>query len=230
MFGSVLPDIATTSKGGIGRDKIHYAPKEFYQFASEKFPELLDLAIGVRLHSNIGKGADFYSDDTETGYAKVNGREISSDVARLLEIEDGPVSLVLAHNFIETGIDLNLRYSHPEILDIYRKGMGEIIFSPIVTCLSEYLGNGSDEVKEELLNLANFLSPDHLVSLEDAVGAIVLPLIELKFQKKVDPGLALKIAQKAVDIAKPTYLQFLDKTVQQIKLDFSEFTTVDSLR
>src|SRR3989344_1230866 len=81
VFGSVLPDVSWTSKSEIGRDQIHYTPKELYEYISKNCPQLKDLALGVRLHSNVDKGADYYSDDLDVGFAKVEGRKIESETA-----------------------------------------------------------------------------------------------------------------------------------------------------
>jgi len=116
VFGSVLPDVSWTSKSEIGRDQIHYAPRELYEYISKNKPELIDLALGVKLHSNVDKGADYYSDDTETGFAKVEGRKIEDDVARMLNEEKGERTLGTAHSFIEASVDILLNRAKPEIL------------------------------------------------------------------------------------------------------------------
>lgn len=226
IFGSVLPDIATTSKGEVGRDKIHYSPKEFYEFVKAKFPGLLDLAVGVRLHSNVDKGADYYSDDTEIGFAKIEGEKITKDVGKLLEMDDEKINLVLAHNFIETGVDLNLRETCPEVFDLYARSLKEIDLKLVAVCLSEYLGLGKGLVLKELGNFVEFLSPDHFLSVGNAAKGAVLPLIELRFGKRVDLKEAERILTTAKEITKNNFLDYLDHAVEKMKIDFADLVIV----
>lgn len=128
VFGSVLPDIAWTSSSAIGRDEIHNSPQKFYDFVKLKYPEFVDLAIGVKLHSQVGKGADFFSDGDagNEGFAYKEGKTVESRVAVLLGGEMGKQSKVLSHNFIEAAVDLNLYESKPEMFDVYKNAIENI--------------------------------------------------------------------------------------------------------
>ncbi len=106
ILGSVIPDLAWFSEPL--RDALHSSPAEFWDFVKDKYPDSLDLALGVKLHSQINKGADYYSDDNEIGYAKINGRKIIKKVTEVLNIEEGQQALGLSHSFIEAAIDLLL--------------------------------------------------------------------------------------------------------------------------
>ncbi len=221
IFGSILPDIATTSRQEIGGDKIHYSPKEFYHFVQKRFPNLLDLAVGVRLHSNIDKGADYYSDEAGIGFAVIEGKKIAQDVKKLLRTEDERVGLGLAHNFIEEGVDLNLKDSHPEIFNTYSDSLNKLERPSIVNCLSEYLNLPKESIQKELQFFIDFLSPEHLSSVEQVVEGALIPLVELRFGKKVDSVLAKQILLMAKEITKDKYLDFLGNTVAKIKNDFA---------
>ena len=219
ILGSILPDIATTSAQQIGRDKIHNSPKELSEFININHPELSDLALGVCLHSQVGRGADFYSDDMEVGYAKIEGEKISADVADLLEIPKGDISLVLAHNFIELAIDLHLYQNQIEIWNTYKRGLEEIAekFTGISQCLGKYLELDADTIKKELNSLVVYYSPDKFISKESAISKGILPFIKLKFKKDVSGDKALIILNKALEITEPTYLQFLDYATEQVR-------------
>ncbi|MDO8514936.1 MAG: hypothetical protein Q7S14_00410 [bacterium] len=219
ILGSILPDIATTSSEQIGRDKIHNAPKEFWNFVNKNYLKLSDLALGVRLHSQIDGGADFYSDDQEVGYAKIEGNKISADVARLLGIENGSVSLMLAHNFIEMAVDLHLYENQKEIWEIYKDALEGVKteFEIIAKCMGNYLELDQSLVFEELNNLVTFLSPYNLMSKDIIVNKVALPLIKLRFQKEVSAEDTIKIADKALAITRPTYKEFLDNAVINVK-------------
>ncbi len=218
ILGSILPDISTTSSQQIGRDRIHKSPREFYEFISTNYPQLIDLGLGVRLHSQIDGGADFYSDDPKVGYAVIEGEKISADTAKLLEIPKGIVSLILAHNFIEMAVDLHLYKDFREIWDIYKDGIENVKedFPKIAKCMGAYLELEQSLVLRELNNLTDFLSPYNLISKEISVEK-ALPLINLKFHKNVSLEETLKIVDKALEITKPSYKEFLDNAVKGVK-------------
>jgi len=218
IFGSILPDIATTSAQSIGRDKIHNAPRDFFNFVQTHYPDLIDLAWGVRLHSQVDGGADYYSDDSKAGYAKIEGAKISHAVAELLEIPKGDVSLVLAHNFIELAVDLQLHQDHPEVLTSYRAALEAIEprIPEITECLADYLNLDSSLILSELRTLIYFLSPANFLSKDAAVQQVVLPLIKIKFHKSVAATEVLKIVDQAIVITKSTYGEFLSNSVIKV--------------
>ncbi len=225
VFGSILPDIATTSKEEISRDEIHYSPQKFYDFVQDNFPDLLDLAWGVSLHSHINNGADYYSDDNEVGFAKVEGRKITQEVKKLLGTDDEMVGLMLAHNFIEGGVDLNIRDFQPEIWQIYYDSLNKLEWSAIVRCLSKYLNIAEERIQKELQFFVDFLSPEHLSSVDQCIDGMLIPFFELKFSKKVDPNLAKQILLSAKEITKDKYLGFLDNAVAKMRIDFRELAS-----
>ena len=219
ILGSILPDISTTSSQQIGRDSIHYSPEEFNKFIQTKYPQLNDLGLGVRLHSQVNRGADFYSDDLKIGYAKIEGAKISAEVADLINIPNGDISLVLAHNFIEMAVDLHLYENQREIWDIYYEGIEKvkIDLNPVSECMGKYLKLEQGLILKELHNLIDFLSPSNLISKEIAVQKVALPLINIRFNKNVSVVKTLDIAEKALQITKPTYLAYLNNAVIAVK-------------
>ena len=216
VFGSVLPDIATTSKNNIGRDKIHYSPNEFLSFVKSKYPELIDIAIGVNLHSHINKGADYYSDDSTTGFAYTYGKNLVSKVKHLLKIEDDTISLVLSHNLIEAGVDINLLRKNPEVLEIYTNGFQKIDKEKIVSCLSEYLALPKDTLKLEIDNFITFLGPESISSVDTIIDRVAIPLIQLRFNCKVDRGETVSIISEAARLMEREYIRLLDQAVRGI--------------
>jgi len=223
IIGSILPDLATTSsEGDLIWEKIHNSPVEFFTFVNSKCGNLVDLGVGARLHSQVGKGADFYSDDKKVGYAVAEGKKINTDVAKLLNVEEGETSLILAHNFIEAALDLNLRDSYPHLLEVYRQGIKQSNLQEIASCLSVYLGKDNKLMCGELKRFIEFANPKHLLSVEAIVDGILLPLIKLKFGKGADRRGATAVVRKAKLITKNTYLGFLEKVVENMKTDFAD--------
>lgn len=221
VFGSVLPDVSWTSTSEIGRDQIHYAPKELYGYVVKNCPQLMDLALGVRLHSNIDKGADYYSDDLEIGFAKIEGRKIESKTADLLGEEKSEKSLVLAHNFIEASVDILLNESRPEILELYRKSVESINLDEISLCLSKYLHLDKEVVSSEIGRFLNFVGPVAYVSKESLVDRMLV-LVKQRRGKDVDRDRTEKILQEAAELMKDKYQGYLDNAIENMRKDFSD--------
>lgn len=222
VFGSILPDISVTSKNELGKDEIHYSPVRFLNFIELEYRDLYDLAVGVKLHSNINKGADFYSDDNSFGYAKTKGRQIKGEVVRFLGVSGEKKSLILAHSFIEATVDLNLKDSHPHLISIYEHSITNCNLQRITTCLSEYLNKDRKLIYAELRNLVKTLNPQHFSSSKTLVERLVIPLIELRFGKKATPKKAYDIINKAKSLTRRTYLDFLENTVKKMRISFPE--------
>lgn len=220
IFGSVLPDIANIFEEEVAKTKIHYSPVEFYDFVKNNYPDLLDLALGVKLHSNVGKGADFYSDDMEVGFAKIEGRKIVNRVKKLLGIEDDKISLVLAHNFIEAGVDLNIAEINSDIYKLYFVVINGLDFSETEECLAAYLSFEKNLISEDLKKFLNFLNPINLASAEKMVNGMILPLINLKFEKSADRAETMNILLESKNLVKDKYLGFLNDAVEKMKIDF----------
>jgi len=216
IFGSILPDITTSS---LGRINIHNTPKEFTNFISANYPQLTDLGLGVCLHSAVGGGADYYSDDPEMGYARTEGKALSTEVADLLEISKGEISDVLAHNFIETAIDLHLYHDQKAIWDLYNDSLEKVKvdFPKIAACLKAYTGLEEPLIVKELEHLARVLDSYNYISVEAAMSKGALPLIKKRYQKEVLLDQAIKITEQALVITKSSYKEFLDNTVKEVR-------------
>lgn len=219
VFGSILPDIASTSINPIGRDEIHNSPVKFDEFVKIKFPKLSDLSLGVRLHSPIGGGADYYSDDREIGYAYIHGKKIAEDVAKLIGIPEGNVSLVLAHNFIELAVDLHLYNDGPEIRSIYTVATKEITteLPTIAECLSCYLSMDKEIIHTEIKRLLDLMKPEHFISSMVAVEKIVVPQINMKMKTEISTDEALVITKHAMEITKSSYVEYLNNAVKGVR-------------
>lgn len=223
LFGSILPDIATTSSGFISREEIHNSPQEFYEFVKNNEPKLLDLALGVLLHSGASKGADFYTDDFETGFAYKNGKHINKDVAKLLRSELDETSIYLSHNFIEGAMDLLLAKEKPDLVIDYKNVQKNVIPSAISGILAKYLKLNQEDVERELETFKDLMSYKHLTSKEDLVNEIVSPLLKARFDIDIDNEEAVRIFDKATEIIKDSYLYFLDDAVSEMKVTFGSY-------
>ncbi|MCA1553293.1 MAG: hypothetical protein LC737_02835 [Chloroflexi bacterium] len=224
VLGSVLPDIAWFTQKFRGA-QIHDAPQAFADFVQFNRPDLADLALGVLLHCPSSKGADFYSDDDTTGYAKVEGRKLSADVARLAQIEDGQTSVVLAHNLVEAAVDLHLAETTPQLLSVYRDAIVSDMVEDMATCVAGYLETDPAVVEPELRAYFAALGPDHLMSPGLIAQHIAVPLLSAATQYSVDPSGTVALIEQAHALTRPTYREFLDSTVRQMRTDFAAFVS-----
>jgi len=219
VFGSVLPDISWTSESEIGRDQIHYAPKKLYEYIVKNDSGLLDLALGVRLHSNIDKGADYYSDDEKVGFAKIEGKKIDNQVASLIGEKKSTKTLVLAHNFIEAGVDLILKRHNPEILKLYRESVDRINLNEISTSLAGYLDIDKKVVFDEINKFLSFFGPEVYLT-EKGLFKNFLILIKQRLGKSVSEIDLKFVVQEAVEIMKDKYNYYLDNAIKNMRKDF----------
>jgi hypothetical protein len=217
VFGSVLPDITTTSGKKIPREKIHDGPVEFYNFVKNKYPKLLDLAIGVKLHSSVLKGADYYSDDFNVGFAVREGKKIQRLVGELIESDNEEVNLVLAHNFIEAGVDINLLKKHSEIKDLYEKSVLKVNFGEISQCISDFAGVDKNMVNQELVKYCYWLDLDHMSSIERLTVGLIVPMISIRLGKTVEKHKVMEVLIKAVENTQDKTQVFLDEAVNGMK-------------
>jgi hypothetical protein len=192
-----------------------------YKYISENHPKLVDLALGVKLHSNIDKGADYYSDDMEHGFAKVEGRKIEDDVAKLLGEEKSERTISTAHNFIEAGVDALLNKSNPEILELYKKAVGEINFEEISKCLADYIHKDKNVILGEINRFLKFVGPVAYSSQKDLTDRLLI-LVTQRRGKEVDRNETEKILQKSIEIMTDKYQNYLDNAIENIKKDFAD--------
>jgi hypothetical protein len=223
IFGSMLPDITSNSKGVINRHKIHYSPNKLFRFVKTKYPDLIDLAIGVKLHSYVGKGADFYSDDERYGFAVNEGKKLNSQAAELLGLKQGEKSYILAHNFIEAGVDLNLADSHPHLLKLIEKSYQNCDLLRIAEFLSLYLKIDKKITLNELKNFIIRFDPKKIKHPIQRVDIITVPLIKERYGIDVDKRKALELLEKAKQMMKKSYIKYLDDAVENMKKDFPEY-------
>lgn len=219
IFGSVLPDIASISANLVGRDKIHDSPREFYSFVETYFPQLIDLALGVRLHSHIDGGADRFSDDRDTGYAYLHGKDIFSDVEMLFGGLPKDAVMIFAHNFIESAVDLHISTDIPETWELYRSVLAGISHdhASITRCVAEYLSVSEESVENELQRFISMMSAENLRSPEALITNIAIPLVKNVAHQEMPVDESVSIMQKAFEITQDSYKTFLDTAAEQVR-------------
>lgn len=220
VLGSVIPDLAWFSMPL--RGVLHNEPDKFLDFVKEKYPDFLDLALGVRFHSQIGQGADYYSDDEEIGFAKINGRKILKEVAKAFGIKEGQQTLGFSHNFIEAAVDLLIAKKFPLLVKIYKQAIDGDSVDKTAEVVSAFLGKDVILVKAELKNFFVFFSPENISTVTGICSSTVTPYLERILQKKIGYNQILNVLEQSKMLVKDSFLQFLDETVRKMKVDFKD--------
>lgn len=216
MLGSFLPDIRVVTEINSPLDRLHNEPVDFLKFIKEKYPNLIDLGISVRLHCSQDKGADFYSDNHETGYAVIKAEEIKSEAGELIH-DSGRNALVVAHNFIEAALDLKLQESDKEIGTIYQAGIDKVDYKTVAKCLAEYFGMSKNEVENDLLLLKDYFSLEHLSTSKSFAELFPKP-IQKRYGVQID-GLdpVIELIERSKLIITDSYIDYYKNTISEIK-------------
>lgn len=223
ILGSVLPDVSWNPGSMITRDKIHDAPNEFYEYISTNKKHLLDLAIGVRLHTHIDKGADFYSDGLNyDGFAYIEGAKLEPDIVKMLG-QSSIMSKVLSHNFIEAGIDLLLLENKPHLLEIYKKSVDNVNVEEIAEDLSNHLDLDPSIISSEINEFLEFFGPKAYTTEENFVTGSA-HLVNKRTAHETKHEEVATILNSSKEIMKNKYENLLNNAIEKMRVDFSEFT------
>ena len=91
-----------------------------------------------------------------------------------------------------------------------------MIKKKIVSCLSEYLALPKDTLKLEIDNFITFLGPESISSVDTIIDRVAIPLIQLRFNCKVDRGETVSIISEAARLMEREYIRLLDQAVRGI--------------
>lgn len=218
VLGSVIPDFVWVSKGKIPPENLHNNIDDFYNFVDKKHRDMLDLALGMKLHSNK-MGADLYSHLYEGGYSYNKGKQLLPDIKKLVEGDDKKLS-DLSHSFIEASLDLLLYKDKPEALDLYKNSLNEADLDKISTVFSEYTKIDKEFISKNIKALLNLVKPENLASEQTFSNNILPKMIEIGFNQKVEKSKILEILKKAINITKADYKDLLKSTISMMQKDF----------
>lgn len=219
VIGSILPDFVWVSRVELLYENLHNDIEDFYVSVNGSDEEMLDLALGMKLHSNK-VGADLYSHFYKGGYSYKKGKVLLPDIKELTSSEDEKKMADLSHTFIEASLDLHLLNDKPEILEIYKKFSREIDFDKIAKLLSDYSGIDQELISRDVKALFDLVKPENLVSKKTFAGKVLPTLIKVSFDKRVGEGEILPILEKALKLTKGDYKKFLSETISMMKKDF----------
>ncbi|HBB76653.1 MAG: hypothetical protein A2186_03575 [Candidatus Levybacteria bacterium RIFOXYA1_FULL_41_10] len=222
VIGSVLPDLVWVNRDKFPPQNLHDSLDDFYSYIEKNHKDMLDLALGMKLHSNE-VGADKYSHFYKGGYSYVKGKELAPDLSKLVDSNSDKKMFDLSHNFMEAALDLNLLNDHPEIIDLYKDSLHGVDLRMISKVLSEYSNIDYELFFKTIQTLFDVVNPENLAS-EESISNFVLPkMIKLGFNQDVDDQKVLRILQKAVRISSKDYKELFSEMLAIMKKDFSEY-------
>ena len=132
------------------------------------------------------------------------------------------IAFVIAHNFIEGGVDLNLLEKNKDLVAIYKRTFDNLDLNEIVASLSQYLGVKEETLEEEIEKYIKLIKPNNFSSINTIATETVLPLLENRLERKLDSEEVVKVLKKAKEITQQNYLIFLNKAINQMQQDFKE--------
>jgi hypothetical protein len=211
LTGSILPDIAWTSKTLMDPLKIHGSAETLIAYLDSNKPEMSDLGEGIKLHLEL----DYFAFDYNGGYAINNAEKINDEVSSLLGIENGKDSLMMARNIIEAAVDLNLKDKIPEVLKLYQEIYKNMQTGQILQFLSDYLRISVETAEKEFNFFHSFINPLNLeLSEKGYIENVLTPIFHIKFHKKPDFEGTFKLLQKTREITKPTFENMLSEAIK----------------
>jgi hypothetical protein len=219
VIGSVLPDMVWIDRKSFPPEKLHDNIDEFYIYIKENHTEMLDLALGMKLHSNK-VGADYYSHVYKGGYSYTKGKPLIPELTKLVRSNDEKKISDLSHNFIEAALDVNMLKIEPSILNLYKSSVDKIKLDEISQTISEYIKIDYKKVYRTAQMLFDVVRPQNLASDELIAKEILPKMIRLSFGKDVETEELLRIIRKALLITENDYEDLFEEMISGMRKDF----------
>lgn len=213
LVGSFIPDIAVTKiipwEGGLhGEESV----RKLYDFTRNTDEAYLNLYYGVLAH-NILDDFAHSKYQKNTGYAFQNNKKLMTLVGKYYELKEER-SKGIAHNFIESAVDIMLLKDRPQI-------QGEIqraIFAIDKNSLSSFLGSYFDIKSGEFLDTLNLffnLFTRYDFTKNNSWVLLWRDLEKLLMLKDIDEQKRTEIMETSVQVVIHTYKDFLDYSLRE---------------
>jgi len=215
IVGSVLPDVAITRI--VNWNETHTKGVEFRDYVLGVNPSYRRLADGVIMHGRIPRGVDHFSDveyDGGLGYAFQKSRTLVNKVAISCGLSTEN-TIAAAHTFVEMALDYWLTRSHPEISDLLKDSLTVVDRDQISKHFAGFYLKDFAETKRAVNEYFNVLLSGEITNREGlvALGAWIL---RKAFSVDIDTTSAIDVLDKAINITKPTYQEFLGRAVNLV--------------
>jgi len=90
----------------------------------------------------------------------------------------------------------------------------------IIPIIAKYLNIDETLVQHDVEKYFSFMSPSNYVSRESLFHNVFIPLAKIIFKKEINLDQANLIINKALNLTKDTYQDYLDEVVDQLKINF----------
>ena len=221
-IGSVLPDFVWMSRK-LPPDKLHDDLNDFYKFTKSRNREMLDLVLGMMLHSN-SKGADEYSHYYKGGYAMAKGKILIKDIVNLFNSKDEKLNLYKAHNFIEAALDIHLIKEEQYLPRLYAKALKTVDLEKIIQLIYEFTDFNIELIRKDLASFFKIFGPESVSSQEAYVSKFFPPILEIAFHQKASKEEIKLVLNKAKNITKKDWEELISLIIARMKKDFAHLT------
>ncbi len=213
MLGSILPDIAVT--GVIGwEDGLHGKKNfiDFVKFVRREYPSLIKLSEGVISH-NILDDFTHTSYKGNSGFAYQNNKELVRLVMKYYGLGEEKAKGI-AHNYIESGVDILLLKEYPDIKGKIRKVLRKFENGELFDILETYFQKEKGEFLEAFPKLLDLFTKYDLSGVNNWIVS----------WKKLEGFLKLKnigdkrrneLLLKSIEIVRNTYKDFLNYSLKE---------------
>jgi hypothetical protein len=176
IMGALIPDSAFT--GTVNWTDLHDA-RTIQNFISQLAPQLAALGDGLMDHYELDRSSHNAFQDG-AGYAYTHQTPQLRDlVAQACQIDNADTIRRIAHNFIESGVDINLLQQHPEIQGQLRQAVRSLDLNAIAKSLAGFFGSEPAETHRRLLAFTDVMTQHDLRTTEGwtALWANIVPLL-----------------------------------------------------
>lgn len=215
LTGSILPDIAITKiitwdKGLHGEENF----ESFFKFVGKNYPDFLNLNKGILAH-NIVDDLTHRAYLGGTGYAYQNNEELSKLVSKYYGLDE-KTAQGIAHNYIESGVDILLLREYKDIQKQIRDAVGQIDKKDLANILSEYFKGDKNKFLEALSQFLDLFTKYDFVK-EDNWVLFWGDLEKLLSLRDIGVQHRSSLLHKSVGIVKNTYQEFLQYSLEKGK-------------
>lgn len=225
--GSLLPDLVPYT---VAVEIFDYV--EFHDRGGEnllghlrvKAPESELLAIGMLAHGKFC-GADLYNDveyKGGPGWAHQKKDPLIKEVEKCSGISH-EMAVGRAHNFIELGLDLLILQKDPELVKRIAQALTNANLEKISGYLSKCFQKDRGKILAGLHQLFGCFDPRDLNSAEGLARIWARQSAGLPEHDRVDIKKATQVIEKAADLIKGDWEEFLDFTVAKVRENLKPF-------
>ncbi len=215
LIGSFLPDIAITKiidweKGLHDKE----TAKKFLESIREKNSSYAALFKGIYSHCILD---DFthHKYKIKPGYAYQNNQGITALVEKFYDLESDTARKI-AHNYIESGVEILLLPSIPDIPKKLEVALQEINTEELAELLSSFFHIEENKFLKSIILYFELVKRHDLRKKEDWVS-FWSDLNKMRSSKEIEGAKIMELLEKSVKLVKDSYREFLDYSFKEAR-------------